>query len=123
MLAAEARDVCRDPVARAALATIADDEAAHAALSWQIVSFALGRDPSLREAVAAAFAEPFHHEPTPCPAGVDAVALRAHGQLMPSDTRAVVERTLSDVVRPCAEALLSGAELRAQPSSAPPPGA
>lgn len=105
-LARDAASACENDELKQVLLRIADDEMSHAALSFQIVAFALKCDPKLRGAVAQAFAEepvwPFARRMP----GLDEAAYRAHGQWLPEDARAIAARTLELVVKPCAAALL-----------------
>lgn len=107
LCARAACDAATDPVVRAALAEIADDESVHAALAWRFVAWAAAKDARAAAAVAAAFAGTV--------AGGSAyggashghdIVLRAHGQLSAHERRAVVIAGLRDVVLPCARALL-----------------
>ncbi len=94
-----------DPAVVSALREIAADEARHAALAWRVVQWALSIDPSLRGAVARAFAESTGLDMTVKePAGA---GLEAYGLLGAEAIEAVREQTLQDTVRPFAEALLS----------------
>lgn len=106
-LALHERDVASDPAVRSALERIADDEARHAELAWRTVAWmiAMFGEP-VRAAVLAAIdgAAPF---------GVDGDALRgvpddvarAFGRLPAAQARAVLARTLDEVVRPSAREL------------------
>jgi hypothetical protein len=103
--AAEQHARAIDPAVRAALATIADDEARHAELAWQSVAWSIARGgESVRRAVRTAFAEAV--------AGVRAAepqstrGLEAHGRLDADTQRQLLARALDDVVLPCAQALL-----------------
>ncbi|MBV1857549.1 MAG: ferritin-like domain-containing protein [Nannocystaceae bacterium] len=92
-----------DPVARAVLQKIANEEAEHAELSWAALQWAIeqGGD-SVREAAAAAFdlaqlTDPFAPSP----------AVPAHGLQSTAVTQASMFAALNEVVRPCAERLLA----------------
>ena len=94
-----------DPAVARALGEIAADEARHAALAWRVVQWALSVDPSLRGAVADAFAEAdlLVLAPTePASAG-----LEAYGVLSGDATEAVRAQAMRDTVRPFADALVS----------------
>ncbi len=113
LAAADARDAAEDPAVRAALTTLAADEAEHAAMAWRLVAWAhRSGDAEVREAIAAAFAEPALLGDEVSPGDVDEAALRAHGRLPPAELRANAEHALAEVVRPSAAALL-GATLSA----------
>ena len=106
--AQEAREGARDPAARAALDGIADDEAEHAAMAWRLAAWAFrSGSAEVRGAIAAAFAAPVEAGVEAVPAGIDEVAYRAHGRLMPEDLRELTARALAEVVRPSAAALLA----------------
>ncbi len=107
-----------DPAARSVLATIAEDEAEHAALAWRFVAWALGAASGpARVAIAAAVREAFD-EALACPLEPAGKApdvpdrasgssrLRHHGRLSASERRAALAEGLHGVVRPCARALL-----------------
>lgn len=105
-LAKEAAHACECDELRKVLEQIADDEMSHAALSFQIVAFALKRDPSLSGAIARAFEEAPEWPFAPRMPGLNEAAFRAHGQWLAQDARAIAERTMELVVKPCAQALL-----------------
>lgn len=97
------------------LAEIAADEARHAALAWRVVQWALSVDPSLVDAVSAAFAESHAlglRPAAPAPAG-----LEAYGVLSGDAVAAVRAQTLRDTVLPFAASLLSSRSVR--PEHAP----
>lgn len=94
-----------DPVVASALKEIAADEARHAALAWRVVQWALSIDPSLREAVAEAFAASTALDMAPTQPV--AAGLEAYGVLGAQAVEDVRTQTLRDTVRPFAEALLS----------------
>lgn len=124
LAAAEAELAARratEPAVRAALASIAEDEARHAVLAWRFVDWALGRDPSLAAAVrdelrqaldAARVAGPREDLDAP-PSDVAS----AHGVLPPEVRHQLRACCLHDTVRPCAAAMLYG---RGREGSAPP---
>jgi hypothetical protein len=110
-LAARRRaELAADGATRAALARIADDEARHAALSWRFAAWAIAQGGgAARDAAAAAFAAALAGLERGGGAAVEAPAAEwnAHGLLTPRDLRAVWARCRSEVLEPCAEALLS----------------
>ena len=99
-----------DPVVKRALSEIADDEARHAELSWRIVRWAIEQGgPRVFEAVESAFRTAIeqaakNHELQP----MARAGLGEHGRLDTAETSRAIERGIAEVVRPCAEALLSG---------------
>lgn len=102
-LAGLAAERATDPAARAHLEGVAADEAAHAELGWRSLRWLLAKHPELLEPVRAAFddalARPWAQEP----AGPD---LSAHGHLSPHERRAFALQVRTQVVAPCAHALL-----------------
>jgi hypothetical protein len=102
------RDGAEDPAVRGALARIAEDEAAHARLSWRFVAWAIAAGPAdVRQAVADAFARArtdLHADALP--ADADPVVLCAHGRLDAPEVRAIAARAWAEVIRPCASAML-----------------
>jgi hypothetical protein len=105
-------ELARSEAVRATLARIADDEARHAALSWRFAAWAIARGGDEARAVAAqAFAvavASIERSGGGAAEAPDAV-WNAHGLLTASDLRAVFVSCRSDVLAPCAEALLGGA--------------
>ncbi|HWB77956.1 MAG TPA: hypothetical protein VG755_23490 [Nannocystaceae bacterium] len=93
-----------DPAVRRVLAVIARDEARHAALAWRFVAWALHEHPELRQLAVATF----DRAPTLAAAAgdPDAASLRAHGIVPTDDARTLVEIAFTELVRPCADALL-----------------
>ncbi|MEZ4241369.1 MAG: hypothetical protein R3F59_35480 [Myxococcota bacterium] len=88
------------------LVQIADDEARHAELSWALVRWLLGRDPSL-EAVARAAFDGFALGTLRIPEGEpEAEVLAAHGAPGAAERHALAQEVLTEVIRPCAELLL-----------------
>jgi hypothetical protein len=104
-VAAAAAERCEDPAVRAILQRAAADANRHAGIAWRIVRWALRTqpDPGLAAAVAAAFAAT---TPAPKKAARGERALERHGHLGPAARAAITARTLREVVRPCAAALL-----------------
>jgi hypothetical protein len=91
---------------RTLLATIAEEEASHAELAWRFVGWAIatGGEP-VRAAVARALDASFRRPARVSDealAGIDPATLRAHGLLDEQAARAVAERTLREIVVPCA---------------------
>ena len=107
--ATEAAAHAVDPVVRAALEKIADDERRHAELAWRFVRWALeGADAELRGLVADEIADVLAEQPhggaDDCPITDD--ELLAHG-VVPETMRAEIRRrALAEIVGPCARALL-----------------
>ncbi|MFO0612487.1 MAG: ferritin-like domain-containing protein [Polyangiaceae bacterium] len=114
MQLADARDAATDPAVRSALATIAEEEAAHALLAWSALAWILDRaDAAARAQIVAdlraIFAEGAAHVglgPAVDAAG-DPRALRAHGCLPMEERRALAHAALKNVVEPAAAALLA----------------
>ncbi|MCA9715887.1 MAG: ferritin-like domain-containing protein [Myxococcales bacterium] len=113
LLVRDALARARDPEVVRALTTIAEDEARHATLAWRFVQWALAEgDEATREATRAAVREAFDGavsvvpEARAWPAGVDAAAMGAHGQLDAARQRVVIQEALVEVIQPCAAALL-----------------
>jgi hypothetical protein len=104
--AAEQLAHATDPAVRAALTTIAEDEAAHAELAWRAVTWALaqGGEP-VRCAVAAAFAELPRIVAAAAPASGSA-DLTAHGRPDRLALHASLRRSVDDVVGLCARTML-----------------
>jgi hypothetical protein len=111
-----ARDEARDPVVKAALARIADDEVEHAALAWRTLRWILDQGRSdVRSAVARVFAEAEAHVSlgaiTDRPG--DPAAMRAHGYLPIEERRALARGALGQIIGPAATALLAAPASRA----------
>ncbi len=109
-----------DPAVRAALASIAEDEARHAVLAWRFVDWAVARDRSLarvvREELARAEAT-MDSEPVAVEVGLPDDVASAHG-VLPSETRhRLRRRCLEGTVRPCAAAMLYGRDHTAAPQA------
>lgn len=113
-LAQQAALECADSALKEALEQIAADEINHAALSFQIVAFALGRDPQLRGAIQIAFEDRPEWPFSPRMPGINEQLFRAHGQWLPDDARTAAEQTFEQVIQPIARALLS-AEIPSAP--------
>jgi hypothetical protein len=98
---------------RRALARIAEDEEAHAALAWRFVAWALSAGGApVRAAVAAAFEDGARRmRGTRAAAlgdGVDQGAWRRFGRLAPDEVDRVTASAVDEVIVPCAEMLLRG---------------
>lgn len=111
MCARAALDEARDPAVRAALARIAEDEEAHAALAWRFVAWALSQGDAetnlrVRRVFEGARGDAAAGE---ADARIDPEAWRAHGRLTAADRASVLSRGLAEVVKPCAAALLVAA--------------
>lgn len=110
-LAEERAKGAAHPSTRTLLATIAEEEASHAELAWRFVGWAVatGGEP-VRAAVARALDASFRRPLAVFDrvlAGVDVATLRAHGLLDEETARAVAERTLHEIVVPCAARVVS----------------
>ncbi len=100
VLARAAAGAATDPDVRETFETIASDEERHAALSWQVVAWAVrsgGAD--VREAVRAAFQAPMPP--------LDVAELAMCGHVDPAMLRVAARAGLVEVVRPAARALLA----------------
>lgn len=110
----------QDDAVRRILRKIVHDEERHAALSWRFVRWAVlqGGD-AVRQVVAdrveAAIEATLAMEIQSYD-GIDIDAWHAHGRLTCSESRAVAEHAIRDVVRPCSNAALSAASAQAGPS-------
>ena len=107
--AREAAAQTEDPVVRATLTKIADDEARHAELGWQCVQWAVvGTDAvaRARATFAAAVAEVRHGIERDA-AAVPASELRMHGVVDAALRAEVWSEGLRAVIEPCAAALLA----------------
>jgi hypothetical protein len=104
-----AAEQARDPVVKAALARIAEEEAEHAALAWRALAWMLATGGGeVRRAVEKVFAEAEAHVSlgaTTALAG-DEEAMRAHGVLPVEERRALAREALGKVVGPAVRALL-----------------
>lgn len=101
VLARAAAEAATDHDVRAALTSIADDEDRHAALSWQVVAWAVRTGgAAVRAAVGDAFVAPVS-----AGGGVAELALRA--AVDPAVLRAAAQFSLTEVVRPAARALMA----------------
>ena len=109
LVASERLARAEDPYVRAVLAIIAEDESRHALLAWKIVRWALDvGGPDVRDAVARAFAQALRGAvETPQSESLADAMLVEHGVLSAAEVQAVVTRGLQQVLRPCADAMLS----------------
>jgi hypothetical protein len=126
--AGEALRQATDPAVRAALARVVPDETRHAALGWRFVQWVLSQgSPELCGATAAALvalvgeaAAQAHRDLVELDgiAGrcreVEERTLRAHGVLSNRDGAEIRARVLSEVVLPCARALVASIRQRAR---------
>lgn len=113
-LAAEQLANAEDPAVRAVLSAVAEEEAAHAELSFRTVAWAIrvGGE-RVRAAVAQAAAR------TEAVAGEGAEVsqrLEAHGKLSRAKIQAAMDQAMRDVVRPAARMLLSARAADTGPS-------
>jgi hypothetical protein len=113
-LAREQALVTEDPEMRAALESIAEDEARHAELSWKIVAWAVGRgDERVRHAVERALSSPL--PPLDRVASTTLEELAPYGVLSNERTARVVEHGLRSVVEPARRALRAFSSRRQAP--------
>lgn len=108
--AAEAAAHCEDGAARGVLERIAADETRHAELAWRFVAWALESGPAaLRERARVAFSSELQRASAGgAPSGLDRELAR-HGLIAPALRGELRQRVLSEVIAPCARALLEGA--------------
>ncbi|HUS33457.1 MAG TPA: hypothetical protein VMZ53_33375 [Kofleriaceae bacterium] len=92
----------RDPVIAAALRSIADDEARHAALAWSIVGWCVRAEPAIARDLRALLDELVPAVRVSAP---DALDLAGHGIRSPADSARTRDAVLRDVVAPCLLAL------------------
>lgn len=100
---------CKDPVVRAVLERIADDEARHAALGWRCLRWLLDRHPELREEAGREFEQlALRLDRRSPPAGGDLAAMG-----LPSGAARLRAQlaAMQEVVQPCAAALLGAARV------------
>ncbi|MCA9684918.1 MAG: ferritin-like domain-containing protein [Myxococcales bacterium] len=101
----------QDPVVRAIVRQIAEDEARHAGLAWRFVAWALARQPALRNEVhdllevGIGRARPVDFDMVDVAEGAHASLMLAHGCACPSTRAAWRMRGLEEVVRVCANFL------------------
>jgi hypothetical protein len=105
----EAAAHARSPQLAALLAGVAEDEARHAELAWQFVSWALEQQPqAVADVVRHELALAARH-PEPAGATAGEADLLAHGVLPERLRREVQNAAFRQVVAPCAAALLARA--------------
>ncbi|MFT3768917.1 MAG: ferritin-like domain-containing protein [Minicystis sp.] len=106
--AAEMAARAEDPVVRAALSAIAEDETRHAELAFRFVRWAITRTPALAAVARAAFADALGEAPMVSHADTDhEAALIAHGIPGNKLRQEIRRQALQNVVGPCARALLA----------------
>jgi len=114
--AAEAAAHASDPTIRTAMLRISSDERRHADLAWRFLRWALAEDDSLRDQVETTFAELLasadaaHDSTTP---SASELRLLAHGLLTADMARALRSSALTEVIAPCARAILGVTRQRA----------
>ncbi len=109
LLAARQLQITEDPSVRAALSSIAEDEARHAELGWSFVAWALTQDePGLHAALDAAFERGIArlHRATHAPASSEASAF---GRLGAEASESVVAEAIRQVIEPSRAQLLTPA--------------
>lgn len=103
LLAREAATGTADPMVRAALDRIAEDEARHAELAWRVLRWAIdtGGD-DVRAAATRSLDDALSSVglPAPAPDGVDEDAWRRLGRLTCRDARAVATAAIREVILP-----------------------
>ncbi len=105
-LANEAASRATDPAVRDALERIARDEAEHACLAWETITWAIRTGGSdVREAVRIAFEDGLTLG-VEAPPGAPTRATEAHGRLTRADATAIISATIDEVIRPAAAALV-----------------
>ena len=113
--AAEQAAQASDPLLRRVLSGIAADEARHAELAWRFVRWALERGGAeLGELARAEFERCLVSSSDPAPAA--ALDLERHGVLSASASSRLRQRALSEVVLPCARALLGRGDSAREPA-------
>lgn len=108
MVAERAASLCVDPATRRALEVIARDEGRHAELAWKYIGWSAQQHDGVLEAIEQELAALLHtcdQAPT-LREGDDGQWAARHGQLSARQRRKTVQRTVRDVVIPCAEVLL-----------------
>jgi hypothetical protein len=99
--------VASDPDVRGALSRIAEDEERHAELGWRLVAWATQQGGApVRRALAASLARVQSTPVRPVPHGVSGQLWQGFGRLSESDAAAIARGALSEVIEPCARALL-----------------
>ncbi|MCA9620244.1 MAG: ferritin-like domain-containing protein, partial [Myxococcales bacterium] len=111
MLVAAARDRAESPALKRALASVAEEELAHAGLAWRYLAWSVQRHgAAVREVLLRRFAEAERHVgvgPVPLAAPAMREALERHGHLTREERRRIARHVLAEVVAPAASSLLS----------------
>lgn len=120
LIAKAEHDRATDPAVRAALGSIAEEEAEHAVLAWRALDWLLssGGEP-VAQAISRVFRQTPSFEPRALPElGADKQALEAHGCLGAEERRRIADAAVKDVVMPCIQALVSTSRVTDKPKSA-----
>jgi hypothetical protein len=120
LLAQRRAEGARDDTVRATLTKIASDEAAHAALAWRFVAWALEvggarAQEVAREAIDRALATP--PGVSDAAPGIDDTLRSAHGILSAQTSRMVIGEALREVIAPCARTLFAALDAQSSRSS------
>jgi hypothetical protein len=116
LVAAEEAARATDPAVKAALASIAEDEARHAELAWRTIAWAMseGGDEVAR-ALAETFAGARAMEPEVVETnGADREKLATHGWIPADEKRAIMRRAMTEIISPSARALLGSQKKRGE---------
>ena len=117
--ASAAAQEATDPVVRAALLGISEDDARHAELSWAFVRWVLANQGDEVLLVARrAFADARRADPPPAACEPEGTSLRSHGVLTDRDRAQLAERVFDQVIVPCAAHLESAGALAQRLASA-----
>ncbi|HTM44396.1 MAG TPA: ferritin-like domain-containing protein [Polyangiaceae bacterium] len=112
MEAAEALERAVDPAVRSVLSQIAHDESNHSKLAWEFLAWAIRRDPSLKATIAQAFDNLRRTPKSVLTLGIEHNEhLTQHGMLPEIVRRELRSRAISEVILPCAAALLGSSAL------------
>lgn len=107
-VAAECARVCREPITRGVLETIAVEERSHAEFSWALLEWLLARDadrvrPALEEALARLVSYPrptaVAHDKLALVAAADGALLRSHGRLPDERWAELWDARLTNTIR------------------------
>lgn len=104
--ASEAAAKTQSEVLRGVLATIASDEARHAALAWRTVAWMLGEFPRLRPLAEATFARSAPQQSDMPLPSIDTLRAENWGVLSRQTRQRIAEQAHVHVIRRCASALL-----------------
>jgi hypothetical protein len=107
---AQAAEQVADETLRALLETIAQDEARHAALAWKAVHWIVQRHPELHGVCEREFARVAESLRPPIASDDSSSASARYGVLSASTRAAIGMQAMSDVIVPCARALLCPAQ-------------